>query len=65
MMSSDKDYCNDAVLMIDVEQMCDHSSIFGNTYSFITNSQLEELRSGKAIYINDCEYSHFVILKED
>lgn len=62
---SDKSYCDEEVLMIDVGQMCRHSSIFGNTYSFITNSQLEELKSGKAIYINDGEYCHFIVLKEE
>ena len=62
---SNKGYCDEEVLMIDVGQMCRYSSMFGNTYSFVTNSQLEELKHGKAIYINDGEYCHFIILKEE
>lgn len=60
---SNIDWCDEPVEMIDSDEMCKYSSIFGNTYSFITSDQLKELENGKAIYINDGEYCHFVMLK--
>lgn len=58
-------WCDEPVEMIDSDEMCRYSSIFGNSYSYITNDQLKELQNGKAIYINDGEYGHFIMLKEE
>lgn len=59
------DTCDEPVSMVTVEQMCRFSSVFGNTFNFITKAQLNELQEGKAIYINDGEYCHFIVLKEE
>lgn len=58
-------WCDEPVDMIEVDRMCENSSIFGNTYNFITEEQLNELRAGKAIWVGDGEYCHFIILKPE
>ena len=47
------------------DEVCQHSSIFGNTYSLITKEDLDSLQNGKVLYIDDGEYGHFIMLKGD
>lgn len=57
------DWCDEEVEMIEAYKMCMCRSIFGNTYSFITEDQIEDLKAGKVVYINDGEYCHFIACK--
>lgn len=59
------EYFRDTVEMMDVKEMCIFSSPWGNSFNFITEEQIEELRHGKVVYVNDGEYCHFIALKRD
>lgn len=59
------DWCDDSVEMINADEMCIFSSPWGNSCSFITEEQIEELKQGKVIYVDDGEYCHFIALKRD
>ena len=59
------DRFKDTVEMINVEEVCMLSSPWGNTYDFITEEQIGELKQGKIIYVDDGEYCHFIALKRD
>lgn len=60
---SDLSWCDEPVEMIQADRMCERCGIFGNTYSYITEEQLEELKNGEVVHINDGEYVHFIALK--
>ena len=59
------DWFRDTVEMIDVDEMCMLSSPWGNSCNFITEEQIEELKQGKVVYINDGEYCHFIAFKNE
>lgn len=61
---SDLSWCDEDVKMIDADRMCRYGSIFGNSYCYITEQQLEELKNGKVLYHDDGEYGIFIALKE-
>lgn len=50
--------------MINVDEVCEKSSIFGNVCLYITEAQLEELKAGKVICHVD-EYGTFIALRKD
>ena len=52
------------IKMIDANQVGAKSSPWGNTYCYITEEQLDELKNGKVIYVDDGEYCHFIVLKK-
>lgn len=56
-------WCNTSVDMIDAGEICTLSSPWGNTYNFITEEQIEELKQGKVVYIDDGECCHFITFK--
>jgi hypothetical protein len=56
-------YIND-ICMIESHDVCELQSSYGNRYHRITEEDLEELKAGKIIYINDGEYCHFITLKK-
>ena len=56
---------DETVKMINVEEVCRGASLWGNSLCYITEEQLEELKNGKAIYINDGEYCTFIVLKKE
>ena len=58
------DWCNEPVKMIPVDCICKYASYWGNSYYFITEEQLEELKNGKVIYVYDGEYSNFIAVKK-
>lgn len=47
----------------EVEQVCEKSSIFGNSYFFITDEDIELLKSGKVLFEVD-EYGTFIAYKK-
>ena len=57
------EWCDDPVCIIDEDRMCRDSSIYGNTYSYITLEQIDDLMDGKVAMIDDGEYKHFICLK--
>lgn len=57
------DWCDEPVDVIDESQMCADSSIYGNTFSYITLEQVDELMNGKVVEIDDNECMHFICLK--
>ena len=64
--SSNLSWCEDPAKTIDIDRMCEYSSIFGNEYVYITEEQFQALSEGKALYIpvND-EYGCFIALKNE
>lgn len=58
-----KEWFKEPVEMIEFEQVVDAQSAWGNTYSYITKEQLEDLQNGKLVYIDDGEYCHFIMMK--
>ena len=62
---SSLDWCDGPVEMIDADEICMCSSRFGNSLSFITEEQIEELKQGKVVYIDDGEYCHFIAFKNE
>lgn len=53
------------VEMIGIDKIKKCCSPFGNTFSIITEEQIEELRNGKVIYICDDEYCNFIMLNKE
>lgn len=60
---SSLDWCDELVEMIDADEICILSSPWGNTYNFITEEQIKELKRGKVVYVDDGEYGHFIAFK--
>lgn len=48
---------------LELDEVCQHSSRYGNTYSMLTKEEVEALQNGKVLYIDDGEYGHFIMLK--
>ena len=59
------DWFTDAVGTIDMSDVCKCTSLWGNTFSEITQEHIESLKNGKVIFIHDGEYGHFIKLKGD
>lgn len=57
-------YFDTPVKTIDANCVAEERSPWGNSYCYITEKQLEELKSGKVIYFNDGEYGNFIMLKK-
>jgi cystathionine beta-lyase family protein involved in aluminum resistance len=62
-MESKLEWFDEPVKMISIEDVDGYQSRHGNTFSFITKSQVKELLEGKVIYIYDDEYGHFIKMK--
>ena len=58
------DACDEPVDMIQPVDMCANQSNWGNTYNYVTEEDIEALKSGKIIYINDGEYCHFIEFRQ-
>lgn len=55
---------DDNMEVIEIDQVCRKSSIFGNYFYAITKKQIEALLAGKVLY--DCdEYGMFIALKPE
>ena len=63
-IKSDVTWCDDALELIEPDQMCRKSSIFGNYYFYITEEQLEALKNGKVLCDVD-EYGIFIALQKE
>ena len=59
-----KIHATDTIQMVDANKVDALSSPWGNSYCYITEEQLEELKNGKIIYFNDGEYGNFIELKK-
>ena len=60
---SDLEWCDEELKVIEADQMCRYSSIFGNSYFYITEEQLDALKEGKVLY--ECgEYGTFIALRK-
>lgn len=63
---SNLSWCEDPAETIDIDRMCERSSIFGNEFVYITEEHIQALRDGKALYISvNCEYGCFIALKNE
>lgn len=56
--------CDEKLTTINPEEMCQHSSKYGNGFFIITKEQLEDLRNGKVLYAID-EYGTFIALENN
>lgn len=59
---SSLEWCDEEMKVIEADQMCRYASIFGNNYFYITEEQIEALKSGKVLY-DGGEYGTFICLK--
>lgn len=55
---------DDHMEVIEINQVCRKSSIFGNYFYIITKEQIEALLEGKVLYACD-EYGMFIALKPE
>lgn len=58
------DSFSDKLNIIDMDEACKRGSIFGNSFFFITEEQIEKLRNGKVLFAID-EYGTFIALKKE
>lgn len=54
----------DKLEVIEIDEMCRRSSIFGNAFFKITKEQLKALMDGKVLFNLD-EYGTFIVLDEE
>lgn len=64
-MENVSEWFNDSVEMIDLEEVKESQSRWGNSFHTITKKQAKELLKGKVIYIDDGEYCHFIKIEND
>lgn len=58
------DWFNDSFGQYDVNEVCRNDSIFGNRYFYITDADINALKSGKVLYYVD-EYGIFIAYRAD
>lgn len=56
---SDASWLDQRMETCEMNQMCRHSSIFGNCYFYLTDEDIEALKSGKVLFYVD-EYGVFI-----
>lgn len=64
-MKNVSEWFNDSVEMINMEEVEENQSRWGNTFHTITKKQVKELLKGKVICIDDSEYCHFIKIEND
>lgn len=63
---SEVTWCDEPMMVIEANQICRQSSIFGNYLLCITEEQIEALRNGKVLRNKDAEeYNVFIALKKE
>ena len=50
---------SDEIKTIDLNEIGEHVSVWGNTFATITEEHIDAMRKGKIIYVDDGEYCHF------
>ena len=50
----------DDIITLEPEDIVNKQSDWGNTYSIITPQEIEALKNGKILFIDDGEYGHFI-----
>ena len=50
----------DNIITLEPEDIIHKQSKWGNTYSIITPQEIEALKNGKILFIDDGEYGHFI-----
>lgn len=55
---------DDMITTIDENEIYECCSKWGNTFATITEEDVEALRKGKILYVNDGEYCHFIKLEK-
>lgn len=56
---STEDWLDERLDVCDINAMCEKSSIFGNEYYYVTDEDIEALKSGKVLYKRS-EYGIFI-----
>lgn len=56
---------SDRMDVYDLENMCVKRSDYGDVYGIITDSDIEKLREGKLLHIDNCGYGFFLKFWED
>ena len=56
-------YFDEKLDVCEIEEVCEKSSIFGNSFFFLTDDDIEKLKSGKVLFEVD-EYGTFIGYKK-
>jgi hypothetical protein len=56
-------YFDERFKVCEMEKVCEEASIYGNTFFFLTDEDIEKLKSGKVLFDID-EYGVFIAYKE-
>jgi hypothetical protein len=54
---------DDKLDVCEMEEVCENASIFGNSLFFLTDEDIEKLKSGKVLFDRD-EYGTFIAYKK-